>query len=295
MARLQVPVITAQVAEDAVPVTLEAQDDLQSVVTGRDGAAEDGDRLLVGKSTTFVRAIVLDCTVEHDQGFRQPKRARHLVVEGDIGTGARRPTRKNGVRKERQTNMAPSNSVLQLVDACLEVAQTDGVRSSVHRLIVARARGGTHRGRARRERCRSWRDGNGGGPRSAGSRRRRHGRGAGRQGHGSGRRGRRDDRTAEAARSRGSCGLRRRGGLRQPRRGVQGYEQGERGTERARNAGKTDLQESSSLRVDRLRVRRLRVRRLNVGSRTPSHPGTLSQRQAHAPEAKSVLDRPPEG
>ena len=91
---------------------------------------------------------------------RPAERARHVVLELDLGTRARHAARQDGVGEQREPRVAPSDLLLQLVDPLLEIAEAHRVRCAVHGAAGTRsrgARGSWHRrcgGRARGGRSR---------------------------------------------------------------------------------------------------------------------------------------------
>ena len=99
------------------------------VIARRDRAAEDRDVLLVGERAGVVLAVVLDRAVDDEERAREAERARHLVLEVDLGARAGGAAAEDRVAEEREARVAAADLILQLVDALLEIAEADRVRS----------------------------------------------------------------------------------------------------------------------------------------------------------------------
>ena len=105
---------------------------LNGVIAGRDRSAEDRDLFLLGERAAVVGLVVLDGAVEHEERAHQPERARHVVLELNLGARAGEPSGQDRVGQERKARVAAPNLLFELVDALLEIAQANGVGRAVH-------------------------------------------------------------------------------------------------------------------------------------------------------------------
>ena len=109
---------------------------------------ESFDRMLTDKTSTekaFFDAFYERFLAKVADGRGMERDAVHAVAQGRVWMGG--DALEHGLGQEREPRLGAEDLLLQLVDALLEIAQTDRVSAGVHRICRRR--------RCRFDRCRA--------------------------------------------------------------------------------------------------------------------------------------------